>query len=89
MLREGPKAATGKKSRAPTTRMTPSKRTAKVTVSVRSVPSPKGADFLAPREAAMAMGATIGRYRPKSITRPAAISHAMAVGAGLVLLAKP
>src|SRR4029077_9048111 len=61
----------------------------KVPVSSRSVPSPNGAAFLAPRLAAIAMGATIGRYRLNSITRPAATSNAKAPGGGVGFALKP
>ncbi len=70
-------------------RIVPSKRMPNVTVSVRKVPRPKGLDFFSPRNAAMAIGATMGRKRLKSTTRPAAIFHGMAVGAGFGLLTKP
>src|ERR1700722_1437730 len=45
----GPRAATGKKSNAPTIRIVPINKTPNVKVSSRRVPKPKGADFLAPR----------------------------------------
>ena len=45
-----------------------------------------GLDFFAPRNAAMAMGAMMGRKRLNIITRPVAISQAMASGAGFGLL---
>jgi hypothetical protein len=67
----------------------PSSRKPNVTVSSRKVPKPNGEDFFAPRLAAMAMGATIGRYRLKIITRAVALSHGTNVGDGLGLLIRP
>src|SRR5580698_11041664 len=57
----GPSAATGRKSNAPTIKIVPSNRMAKVTVSSRNVPRPNGADFFAPRNPAIATGAMMGR----------------------------
>ena len=58
-------------------------------LSLLKVPNPNGLDFFAPRNAAIAIGATIGKNRLTAITIPAATSHAAAVGAGLGLLANP
>ena len=69
--------------------MVPNMRKPKVTVSSRKVPKPNGEDFFAPRLAAMAIGAIIGRYRLKSITRAVAISQGTKVGDGLGLLIRP
>ena len=52
------------------TTIVPNRRQPKVNVLSRSVPSPKGVSFLYPSAAAIAIGATIGKYRLKSITRP-------------------
>jgi hypothetical protein len=86
---KGPKAATGKKSSAPMITIVPTKREAKVNVSSLNVPGPNGLDFLAPRNAAITIGAMIGRKRLITITIPLAISHWRAVGAGLGLLLNP
>jgi len=69
--------------------MVPSNRKPNVGVSSRSVPSVNGTDFLAPRLAAIAIGATIGMKRLNRITSPAAMSHGIACDAGLGLLSKP
>jgi len=42
--------------------------------------------FFMPRKPAIAIGAIIGRNRPNMITKPAAMSHGTASGAGLGLL---
>jgi len=60
-----------------------------VAVSSRRVPRPNGALFFAPRYAAMAIGAMIGRNLLTMITMPVTISHGTASGAGAGLLAKP
>ena len=70
-------------------RIVPSTRKPKVGVSSCRVPRPAGLSFFAPRKAAMAIGAIIGRKRLNMMTRPVAISQGMASGEGLVLLAKP
>src|SRR4029453_9529136 len=67
----------------------PSSRQANVSVSVRIVPRVNGADFLRPSAAAMASGASIGRKRPKSITRPVEMSQCGLYGAGAGLSLKP
>src|SRR5208282_2366626 len=85
----GPSAATGRKSRAPMIRIVPNNSMLNVGVSSLSVPRPKGLDFFSPRYAAMAIGAIIGINLLNIITRPAAISHATAVGAGFGLFQKP
>src|SRR5262249_43154875 len=55
----------------------------------RSVPRPNGADFFAPRLAAIAMGAMMGMNRLMMITSPAAMSNGMAEGAGVGFAASP
>ena len=67
----------------------PSSRKPNVAVSSRKVPKPNGEGFFDPRLAAMAMGATIGRYRLNIITRPVAMSHGTNSGDGLGLLMVP
>ena len=69
--------------------MVPNMRNPKVTVSSRKVPKPNGEDFFAPRLAAIAIGAIIGRYRLKIMTRAVAISHGTKVGDGFGLLIRP
>ena len=71
----GPIAAAGRKSKAPMRRMVPNSTNAKVSVSVRMVPTVKGVGFFAARLAARASGAITGMNRLKSITRPVAMSH--------------
>src|SRR5580692_8096680 len=85
----GPRAAAGKNKRAPIMIIVPRSNTPNVAVSSRRVPKPNGDDFLPPRLAASAIGATIGKYRLKSITKPVAISHGGNSGDGLGLLIKP
>ena len=67
----------------------PKRRKPNVAVSSRNVPKPKGEAFFPPRLAANAMGATIGRYRLKIMTKPVAISHGGNSGEGLGLLIRP
>src|SRR3984957_10878535 len=85
----GPSAATGRKSRAPMITMVPKSRNPNVVVSSRKVPNPNGEDFFAPRLAAMAIGAIIGKYRLKIMTKAVAMSHGTKVGEGLGLLIRP
>jgi hypothetical protein len=61
----------------------PNSRQPNVKVSSRKVPGPNGADFLAPIPAANAIGAMIERKRLIIITKPVAMSHGIAMGAGL------
>ena len=67
----------------------PNKRHPKVNVSSRKVPKPNGVLFFIPRNPAIAIGAKIGKKRPNMMTKPAAISHGIASGAGLGLLLRP
>ena len=67
----------------------PMSRKPNVAVSSRKVPRPKGEGFFAPRLAAIAMGATIGRYRLKIMTKAVAMSHGTNVGEGFGLLIVP
>ena len=69
--------------------MVPNSRKPNVAVSSRKVPKPKGEDFFAPRLAAMAIGAIIGRYRLNIITKAVAMSHGTNVGEGFGLLIVP
>jgi len=69
--------------------MVPNRRKPNVVVSSRRVPKPKGEGCFAPRLAAMAMGAMIGRYRLKIITSAVAISQGAKVGDGFGLLIRP
>src|ERR1700730_1673579 len=85
----GPSAAAGRNRRAPMITMVPNMRKPKVVVSSRKVPKPNGEDFFAPRLAAMAMGAIIGKYRLKIMTKAVAMSHGTNVGDGLGLLIRP
>src|ERR1700722_10815720 len=85
----GPRAATGRNTSEPTIAIVPNNRNPNVAVSSRSVPNPNGAVFFAPRLAAIAIGAMMGRYRLMSITKPVAMSHGTASGAGLELLFRP
>ena len=85
----GPNAATGRKRRAPIITIVPNKRNAKVGVSSLMVPELNGVGFFAPRKAASAIGATIGRYRLNRITNPVPMSQGTASGAGLGLLFSP
>src|SRR5208337_3438281 len=78
--------AAGINKSAPTRRMVPRRKIPNVIVSVRRVPTVKGVGFLAPRLAAKAIGAMIGRNRPNSMTRPVPISHCGLYGAGGLLL---
>src|SRR5262249_56845269 len=86
---KGQSAATGRNRRAPMITIVPMSSPANVPVSSRSVPRPKGADFFAPRLAAIAMGAMMGMNRLMMITSPAAMSKGMADGAGVGLAASP
>ena len=85
----GPSAATGRNKRAPMMTIVPNSKNPNVVVSSRNVPKPNGEDFFAPRLAAMAMGATIGKYRLKIMTKAVAMSHGTNVGDGLGLLIRP
>ena len=67
----------------------PKSRNPNVAVSSRKVPKPNGEDFFAPRLAAIAMGAIIGRYRLNIITKAVAMSHGTNVGEGFGLLIVP
>ena len=57
----GPSAATGRNRRAPMITTVPSSRKPNVAVSSRKVPKLNGEVFFAPRLAAIAIAATIGR----------------------------
>ena len=69
--------------------MVPNNRKPNVAVSSRKVPKPNGEVFFAPRLAAIAMGAIMGRYRLKIITKAVAMSHGTNVGDGFGLLIRP
>src|SRR5246127_280220 len=85
----GPSAAAGKNNNAPIITIVPRSRTPNVVVSSRKVPKPNGEGFFAPRLAASATGAIIGKYRLKSITKAVAISQGGNSGEGLGLLIVP
>src|ERR1700732_4537639 len=85
----GPSAATGRNSRAPMMTIVPNRRNPNVVVSSRKVPKPNGEDFFAPRLAAIAIGAIIGRSRVEIISRGASIFQGTKVGDGLWLLIRP
>src|SRR5262249_51787423 len=85
----GPSTATGRKRRAPMITMVPMSSPANVPVSSRSVPRPNGADFFAPRLAAIAIGAMMGMKRLMMITSPATMSKGVADGAGVGFAARP
>src|SRR5689334_23316395 len=67
----------------------PNSRQPNVKLSSLNVPRPNGTDFLAPRLAAIAIGATMGIKRLAIITSALTISNCRAVGAGFGLLLKP
>src|ERR1700751_3327124 len=85
----GPRAATGRNNKDPIIRMVEARRNPKVAVSSLKVPRLNGTGFFAPRLAAIAMGAIIGRNRLMMITRAVAMSHCTAVGEGFELLLSP
>ena len=58
-------------------------------VSSRKVPRPKRRALLHAENAAIAIGAMIGMKRPNMMTKPPAMSHGTASGAGLGLLFRP